>query len=100
MKINFGKTGWGDLIKIRNDVRNRMVTNHLRETRAKLMDGLADAIDAEIKRLEMEGGQADGMITLSIDLNIEPYRLVGYDESKKRNLLAELDDILNRSARK
>jgi hypothetical protein len=100
MKIKFGKIGWGDLIKIRNDVRNRMVTNHLRETRAKLMDGLADAIDAEIKRLEMEGGRADGMITLSIDLNIEPHRLVEYDESKKRNLLAELDDILNRSTRK
>ena len=101
MEIKFGRTTWEPLRKVRDATHGRATRGkYYREIRDKMLAGFADAIDAELTRREMAGERTGGMVTLSIDLKIEPYRLVEYEPEKRRNLLAELDDILHQQPAK
>jgi len=94
MEIKIGKTCWNNLRKCLVDIRRSVSSNHTREIRKKLMTGFADAIDAEIKKLEMAGDNFHGMINASVVLKLEPCPLLEFDTAKRRNVLADLDDIL------
>lgn len=95
MRVNFARTEWTHLKEIRNDIRARKISERGMEVAKNLLIGLADAIDAEIRLIELDGKHADGGVTLSIDLIVVTDPAAKTPPPRKINLLQELDDILN-----
>lgn len=95
MKVNFARTEWANLKEIRNDIRERRISERGMEVAKNLLIGLADAIDAEIRLIELDGKHAEGGVTLSVDLIVVTDPEAEYLPPRKINLLQELDDILN-----
>lgn len=95
MEVKFGSTDWSQLKGIRDDIRAKRISDRGIEVARKLQVGLADAIDAEILRLEMRNERAIGGVVLSVDLIVTPDQTIKQQPQKKRNLLQEFEEILS-----
>jgi hypothetical protein len=97
MKIRFAQTDWLMLRRIANSIRfgsdcPPKERQYRTEIQKKVMEGIADAILAE-----MAGEPADGQVTFSLDLKIERFNIpTPRPTTPSYSLLAELDDILNK----
>ena len=84
MKVNIGRTTWGNLRLISNTVTGGSGAKpHVQMCKAierQLIGGLAAAVAATATQNRMEGGaiHPDTIIVVTVDVNIEPYALVEY----------------------
>ena len=84
MEVKVGMTTWEYLGEIQNTIRKRggakWQIDMCKKMEAKLMEGLASAIEAEWNRTRMVDGDIDRgtPVMVTIDLNVQPYGLVEY----------------------
>jgi len=101
MKINFGVTSWSDLAVMEYSIRKKgaRTSEHIKryreEIQEKLMAGLASAIKRELQRVELAGEKTPGAVTLSIDLEIEPYDTA---MPEKYGVMTELNRVMDKRA--
>lgn len=84
MEVKVGMTTWESLGEIQSTIRKRAGAkwqiDMCKKMEAKLMEGLASAIEAEWTRTRMVDGDIDRgtPVMVTIDINVQPYGLVEY----------------------
>ncbi|MFM0390773.1 hypothetical protein [Paraburkholderia phytofirmans] len=102
MKVKLGMTSWHDLYMLRRSILSgsrvsATVARYRREIRKRLMPAIAEAIDAEMKRIQVGGGVCKGAATVTIDVQIEQVDLI---EPGTYNVNKDLQVVLKKNNKK
>ncbi|WP_104566060.1 hypothetical protein [Ralstonia mannitolilytica] len=94
MEIDIARTTWTALKTLRSQIRAGARTGDVKEMEKLLTKGLADAISAELKRIEMFGEDMNGYDPIvTFELRVKKGWRTGQERPRKR-LITELDDIV------
>lgn len=100
MEIDIARGTWTSLMALRNQIRAGARTGDVKEIERLLTKGLADAITAELKRIDMFDEDTYGYDPIvSVELRIKKGWRTGQERPRKR-LITELGDILATKATK
>lgn len=99
-EAKFARITWKNLLKLRYALRNRITgVTAVSNARRYVMQGLLDALDAEVMRSEIEGEKIEGKFTLSITVNITPIPSKGQVKPSKRRTIDDLIKMTDRPLR-
>lgn len=82
MKVSFGRVSWGDIRALQIEARNVRMGKEVRALYTVLLKAYENAVQAEWEKAQALGVEIlpDELVTLSIEISIEPYSVSTYEE--------------------
>lgn len=82
MKVSFGRISWADIRILQNEARNVHMGKDLRALYTVLLKAYENAVQEEWEKAQALGVEIllDELVTLSIEISIEPYSVQTYEE--------------------